>query len=45
MRFETADGEPIVVNVDRENSMRRFGGGEDCSAINFETGKYGIVTG
>jgi hypothetical protein len=45
VQFETADGEPIVVNADRVNSVRRFRGGDDCSAINFEKGNYVIVRG
>jgi hypothetical protein len=45
VRFETADGEPIVVNADRVNFVRRFRGGDDCSAINFEKGNFVIVKG
>jgi hypothetical protein len=45
VRFETADGEPIVVNADRANFVRRSRGGDDCSAINFEKGNYIIARG
>lgn len=45
VRFETADGEPIVINADRVSFVRRFRSGDDCSAINFEKGSYIIVRG
>jgi hypothetical protein len=45
VQFETADGEPIGVNADRVNFVRRFRGGDDCSAINFEKGNFVIVSG
>jgi hypothetical protein len=45
VEFETADGDPIVVNIDRVNFVRRFRGGNDASAINFEKGSYIIVRG
>jgi hypothetical protein len=45
VEFETADGDPIIVNIDRVNFVRRFRGGNDASAINFEKGNYIIVRG
>jgi hypothetical protein len=43
--FETTDGEPIAINVDRVNCVRRFRGGDGASAINFEKGNYVVVKG
>ena len=45
VKFETADGEPITVNADRVSFVRRFRGGNDASAINFEKGNYVVVAG
>ena len=45
VRFETPDGEPIAINVDRVNFVRRFRGGDIASAINFEKGNYIVVKG
>lgn len=44
-RFETPDGEPVAINVDRVNFVRRFRGGNDASAVNFEKGNYVVVKG
>ena len=44
-RFETPDGEPIVINVDRVSFVRRFRGEDIASAINFEKGNYVVVKG
>lgn len=43
--LETPDGEPIAVNADRVNFVRRFKGGNDASAVNFEKGNYVVVSG
>ena len=45
VQFETPDGEPIAINADRVSFVRRFRGGNDASAINFEKGNYVIVVG
>ncbi len=45
MEFQSPEGEPIVVNVDRVNFVRRFRGGNDASAVNFEKGNYIVVKG
>jgi hypothetical protein len=44
VEFQTLEGDPIVVNVDRVNFVRRFKGGNDASAVNFEKGNYVVVT-
>jgi len=33
------------VNVDRVNFVRRFRGGNEASAVNFEEGNYVVVNG
>lgn len=45
VEFYSPEGDPIVVNVDRVNFVRRFRGGNDASAINFEKGNYVVVKG
>lgn len=45
VQLETTEGEPIVVNVDRVNFVRRFRGGDVASAVNFEKGNYIVVKG
>lgn len=45
VQFETTEGEPIVINSDRVNFVRRFRGGNIASAINFEKGNYVVVKG
>lgn len=45
VEFETIDGEPIGINVDRVSFVRRFRGRDDSSAINFEKGNYVVVKG
>jgi hypothetical protein len=45
VEFQTLEGDPIVVNVDRVNYVRRFRGGNDASAVNFEKGNYIVVKG
>ncbi|WP_310015746.1 hypothetical protein [Novosphingobium sp. 1748] len=45
VQFETPDGEPITVNIDRINFVRRFRGGNIACAINFEKGNYIVVKG
>lgn len=43
--FESPEGDLIVVNADRVNFVRRFKGGNDASAVNFEKGNYVVVRG
>ena len=45
VRLETADGDFVVVNVDRVRFVRRFRGENGISAINFEKGNYLVVKG
>ena len=45
VQFETPDGEPIAINADRVSFVRRFRGGNDASAVNFEKGNYVVVVG
>jgi len=45
VEFECPEGDPIVVNVDRVNFVRRYRGGNDASAVNFEKGNYVVVRG
>jgi hypothetical protein len=45
VQFQSQDGEPIVVNTDRVNFVRRFRGGNAACAINFEKGNYIVVSG
>lgn len=45
VKFESPEGDPIVVNADRVNYVRRFRGGNDASAVNFEKGNYVVVKG
>lgn len=45
VQLETPDGEPIAVNADRVNFMRRFKGGNEATAVNFEKGNYVVVKG
>jgi hypothetical protein len=43
VEFQSPEGEPIVVNVDRVNFVRRFKGGNEANAVNFEKGNYVVV--
>ncbi|MGE6690977.1 hypothetical protein ACT9ST_09645 [Sphingobium limneticum] len=45
VQFHSPDGEPIAVNVDRVNFVRRFRGGDAACALNFEKGNYVVVKG
>jgi len=45
VEFRTTEGDPIVVNADRVNFVRRFRGENDASALNFEKGNYVVVKG
>ncbi len=45
VQFETPDGDVIAVNADRVNFVRRYRGGSEASAINFEKGNYVVVKG
>ncbi len=45
VQFETMDGEPITINADLVSFVRRFRGGNDASAVNFEKGNFVVVKG
>ncbi|MEG3170246.1 hypothetical protein U1737_18830 [Sphingomonas sp. LB3N6] len=45
VEFESPEGDPVVVNVDRVNFVRRFKGGNEASALNSEKGNYVVVKG
>ncbi|MDF0542134.1 hypothetical protein PX699_07255 [Sphingobium sp. H39-3-25] len=45
VQFETPEGEPVAINADRVNTVRRFRGGSTACAINFEKGNYVVVKG
>ena len=45
VEFESPEGDSVVVNVDRVNFVRRYRGGNDASAVNFEKGNYVVVKG
>lgn len=45
VEFESPEGDPIVVNADRVNFVRRFKGGNDAGAVNSEKGNYVVVGG
>jgi hypothetical protein len=45
VQFETPDGEPIAINASCASFVRRFRGGNDASAVDFEKGNYVVVVG
>ena len=45
VKFETPDGDVLVINADRVNFVRRYKGTDQASAINFEKGHYIVVRG
>jgi hypothetical protein len=45
VQFETPEGDEVAVNADRVNFVRRYRGGSDASAVNFEKGNYVVVKG
>jgi len=45
VKFQTPEGEPIVINIDRVNVVRRYRGGDDACAVNFEKGNFVVVKG
>ncbi|MCE7797136.1 hypothetical protein LWE61_11260 [Sphingobium sufflavum] len=45
VQFETPEGDIVTVNADRVNFVRRYRGGNEASAINFEKGNYVVVAG
>ncbi|MET0240994.1 MAG: hypothetical protein ABW184_13975 [Sphingobium sp.] len=45
VEFETPDGDAVAINADRVNFVRRYRGGNDSSAVNFEKGNYVVVRG
>ncbi len=45
VKFETPDGDAVVINADRVSFVRRYRGTDQASAINFEKGHYIVVRG
>ncbi|MGK2910098.1 MAG: hypothetical protein ACSLE1_09935 [Sphingobium sp.] len=45
VKFETPDGDLVVINADRVSFVRRYRGGNHASAVNFEKGNYIVVKG
>ena len=45
VKFETPDGDVLVINADRVSFVRRYRGTDQASAINFEKGHYIVVRG
>lgn len=45
VKFETPDGDVLVINADRVSFVRRYKGTDQASAINFEKGNYIVVRG
>lgn len=45
VQFESLEGDTIAINADRVNFVRRYRGGNEASAINFEKGNYLVVKG
>ena len=45
VQFETPEGDTVSVNADRVSFVRRYRGGDQASAINFEKGNYVVVQG
>ncbi|EJL22729.1 hypothetical protein [Novosphingobium sp. AP12] len=45
VQFGTPDGDSVSINADRVNFVRRYRGGNDASAVNFEKGNYVVVKG
>lgn len=45
IQFETLEGDVVAINADRVNFVRRYRGGSEASAVNFEKGNYLGVKG
>lgn len=45
VKFETPDGDLVAINADRVSFVRRYKGGNQASAVNFEKGNYIVVQG
>ncbi len=45
VQFETQEGDVVAVNADRVSFVRRYRGGNEASAVNFEKGNYLVVKG
>lgn len=45
VKFETPDGDLVAINADRVSFVRRYRGGNQASAVNFEKGNYVVVKG
>jgi len=45
IELKTLEGDTVIVNVDRVSFVRKYRGGDDACALNFEKGHYLVVTG
>lgn len=45
VQFETPEGDVVAINADRVSFVRRYRGGNEASAVNFEKGNYLVVKG
>jgi hypothetical protein len=45
IQFETPEGDTVTINADRVSFVRRYRGGNEASAVNFEKGNYLVVKG
>ena len=45
VQFETLEGVAVAINADRVSYVRRYRGGDEASAVNFEKGNYLVVKG
>lgn len=45
IKLKTLEGDEIIVNVDRISFVRKYRGGNDACALNFEKGHYLVVAG
>ncbi|MDX3911391.1 MAG: hypothetical protein QHC67_16505 [Sphingobium sp.] len=45
VKFEMPDGALVAINADRVSFVRRYRGGNQASAVNFEKGNYIVVKG
>lgn len=45
VKFEAPEGDLVGINADRVSFVRRYRGGDQASAVNFEKGNYIVVKG
>lgn len=45
VKFETPEGEPIMINIDRVNIVRRVRSVDYACAVHFEKSHFVVVTG